>query len=219
MRLIFILVSALFLATASDLLAYSATTHTLSVPYDIVPISIEEPAQQYFLGELEDFPEMYEVVFEATSTLTLAIRAVPQEDEQIPLFSGIVIRDKAIRGVEEVARLKAGEASWLAERDPLSGLEYFTGGKFQAEVPPGTYRIEVSTPNNAGKYILVFGDDNESAPYGVTLASIAATYEFYDVSKIGMIRSPLLLYPAGIMMILILFAATWYWQKRRIIHA
>lgn len=219
MRLFVSLCIGLFLCTTSSAFAYVATSHTLSTPYDIVTISTEELGQQYFLGSLEDFPEMFEVVLEATSTLTLAIRAVPTEDQKTPQLSGIVIRDKAVRGVEEIARLKADEASWLPVRDTLSGLVYLTGGKFEAEVPPGTYRIEVSTPNNVGKYILVFGSDAESAPYGITLASVADTYEFYGVSKIGMIRSPLLLYPLGIAVVLALFGATWYWQRRRNINA
>jgi len=195
--------------------AYNAVSQTLLVPYEILPVNIEVAGQQYFLGELDGFPEMYEIVFEATTTLSLAIRAVDDSGSDSLKLSGLIIRDKTVRGVEEIARLRADDALWEEARDPVSALTYFAGSDFLEEVPPGTYRIEVSTPNNTGKYILVFGDSAISTPYGTTLGSVAATYDFYGVSKLGMIRSPLIFYPLGIIVLIGLIVGTWHLQRKR----
>lgn len=201
-------------------LAYVASEHTSDIPYEIFSIDTEIPYQQYFMGTLDGFPEMYEMVFAATTTLSLEIRAIDNSSPESFQLAGIIIRDKTVRGVEEIARLQADDTLWEQEQDILSALPYFAGSSFNEVVPPGTYRVEISTPNNLSKYILVFGDDAVSAGYGTALESVANTYSFYGVSKIGMIRSPLLFYPLGIVVLVCLIAGTWYWQRRpRISHA
>ena len=122
--------------------AYEAIVETIPVPYEVVQLVGDTQTSKVVLGELQDAPEMFELVINATSTLALEVRAIPTGNTQ-PIFSGIIIKQKAIRGIEEVARMSATDATWDRLVDSSTGLPYLAGPYFSETVTPGTYRIEV----------------------------------------------------------------------------
>ncbi len=198
--------------------AYQVTLEPMTVPYEVATVTGDPQVEQLLLGELDGSPEMFEIVSETDFELTVEVRAVPGEPNVLPELSGLIIRQKEKRGVEEVARLKATDATWNTLTDGTTGLRYQAGAFFSEKMPAGTYRIEVSTPENVGKYLLVIGNTPVRLGYFATLGHIATTYEFYGLSKIRMFSSPYVHYPLGIVVLIGLITATWYWQRTRQQH-
>ena len=213
-RTVSLLAGLSLMLSVSGVEAYEVSLETVPVPYEVVTLSGGSAHEQTILGELADAPEMYEVTSDSEFTLTVEIRAVPGA-LATPQFSGIIVRQKEQLGVKEVARMKATDASWLSVIDGTTGLVYQSGPFFSERVPAGTYHIEVSTPDNSGKYILVVGNNDEKAGYWATLGAIGAVYDFYGISHLHMFRSPYVHYPLGIALLVLLIAATWYWQRHR----
>lgn len=212
------LICVALLCSVATVQAYQATLEPVTVPYEVVSITGNPEIEQSLLGELEGSPEMFEIVSEKEFTLTVEVRAVPNATEVVPTVGGIIIRQKEKRGVEEVARLKSTDVAWNALTDGVTGLRYLAGPFYSEKVPAGTYRIEVSTPENTGKYILVIGNTPESQGYFATLGNIATTYQFYGLSKVRMFSSPYVHYPVGIVLLVSLLLGTWLWQRARTRH-
>jgi hypothetical protein len=215
---LFLAVCVVLCCSASVVRAYQVTQEVMDVPYEVAAVTTDPQVEQSLLGELDGSPEMFEIVSETEFELTVEVRAVPVDTRVTPDFSGLIIRQKEKRGVEEVARLKASDALWDTLTDGTTGLRYQAGPFFSEKLPAGTYRIEVSTPENSGKYILVIGNTPVRLGYFATLGHIATTYHFYGLSKISMFSSPYIHYPIGIFVLIGLITATWYWQRKRNRH-
>ena len=199
--------------------AFQAFEESVPTQYEVITIQNAE-TEQLILGELTDAPEMFEIFSETPFTLTAEIRAIPNTSgATLPQLSGIIIRQKEIRGVEEVARLNASDALWTVVTDPDSGLVYQAGSYFSESVEAGTYRIEVSNPNNQGKYLLMIGNQKDELGYFASLANIKKVYAFYDLSSIRMISSPYVHYPLGILLIVCSLVGTWYYRRLKTNHA
>ena len=202
------------LSRTSTVQAFSVSEPDFAAQYDVVTITGEPEQQQILLGELDNAPEMYEIKSDTDFTLTAEIRAVPGDGEK-PEFAGIIVRQKEVLGVEEVARMKASDATWAPVRDSTTGLVYLSGPFFSEKVKAGTYHIEVSTPNNTGKYILVVGNHDEGAGYFDTIHAIRVVYDFYGYGIFQMLLSAYIYYPIGIVIVIGLIIGTWYWSRRR----
>lgn len=194
-------------------LAFESVSPEFSVQYEIVTIENPE-VKQLILGELADSPEMYEITTDSPFLLTLEIRALPNDNQVIPDLNGIIIKQKEIRGVEEVARLEAKTADWSLQLDKKTGLHYLQGPSISKQLEPGTYRFEISTPNNKDKYILSLGNVDDDNGFFASLAAVKNVYNFYGLSGIHMFSSPYVHYPVGILLLLILIGATYLWQKK-----
>jgi hypothetical protein len=195
--------------------AYGVTPHDVKVPYDIVSVPGTVDEQQFIVGTLKDYPQMVEVKSDKEFTLRAELRALPGATTT-PDLAGIIVQVLDRRGVAEVARLNAGDATWKQSRERVSGLAYLAGPVYDGRVPAGTYHIEVSAPENIGKYILVLGTVPTNSSYGDTWAAVSRLYSFYGASKIGMIRSPLVYYPLGIVLLLGGFGYTIYRTRGRV---
>lgn len=214
-----LVICCMFTSAANTASAFTAVTENVPNQYEIVTIKNPEIEQQ-ILGELEGDPEMFEIFSETPFILTTEIRAVPDKSSNtLPAFSGIIIRQKDVRGVEEVARLQGTDAAWTVMTDGATGLKYQAGPYFSEEMASGTYRIEISSPNNIGKYVLLVGSQSDDAGYSLSLASVRAVYQFYGFSSSRMFSSPYVHYPVGIVFILLLFAGTYMWQRSQKYHA
>jgi hypothetical protein len=211
-------IALVLLSVASVARAYDVSVETVPEQYEVIQLSGDPEHKQTILGELSNAPEMYEVKSDHDFTLTVEIRAVPG-DLARPQFSGIIVRQKEQLGVEEVARMKAIDAAWTSISDGTTGLVYQAGPFFSEKVKAGTYHIEVSTPDNSGKYMLVVGNTDESAGYIDTLHAIGVVYDFYGLGTFAMYHSPYIYYPVGIVVVILLIIGTWYWQRRNRIHA
>lgn len=199
--------------------AFDAVLETVPTQYEVITIQNPE-TEQLILGELENSPEMFEIVSENPFTLSVEIRAVPDKEAlSAPQFNGIIIKQKEIRGVKEIARLNAEDSDWLVVSDVVTGLKYQAGTYFNEQVDAGTYRIEISSPDNLGKYMLLVGTNTDENGYFASLSDIKMVYQFYSLSTIRMFSSPYVHYPLGIIVLISLIVGTWYWQRKQKPHA
>jgi hypothetical protein len=191
--------------------------HEVAVPYEIVPIETIV-GQQFLVGTLEEFPEMFEFSIDTPTTLDLAVRypliAGGDDADTVTPAIGVIIVAVGERGVAEMGRIEATAANWEKVSDPLTRLPYLAGGSFSKELLPGTYRIEVSTPDNRGAYMVALGT-GEALSFSEKFSLTKQLYAFYGVSAIGMIRTSIVLYPLGSIVLVVLIAGTWWVQRRR----
>ncbi len=198
--------------------AYTSVVEAVPVQYEVVHVTDDPMVERVILGELEGYPEMFEIRSDTDFTLTVELRSVSQTLVS-PEFGAIIIRQKEPRGVEEVARLRPTEADWVRVVDAKTGLPYLAGPLWSEPAASGTYRIEVSSPENSGKYALVIGSQSDANGYFENLRNVKETYSFHAVSQLRMFNSPYIHYPIGILVLLGLFFSTWWWQRKTKRHA
>ncbi len=208
------LLALLLLSLPATGLAYTVVSHESEIPYEVLKLETPITERQFIVGELNGFPEMIEFTTDTESALQVSLLALP--GTTTPNYGGIIVRVLEPRGVEEVARLKPAEATWESFREPVSKLSFLVGPAFETIIASGTYRVEVSTPENFGKYVIVVGSDDINHGYGATWAAVSTLYEFAGVTKLGMVRTSLVYVPLLILIILGGFGYTVYRTRDRL---
>lgn len=178
--------------------------------------TVEEPEiSKAFYGELADFPHTYEI--RATSSFMLSVQILEPDIEGAKQnHAGIIVRERESgRGVEEVARLHPEDANWESFYEFAGGDHYLAGPEFQEEVGPGVYRVEVSTPVNEGKYVLVVGyrEDFSGIDYFETVGRIYEVKQFFGKSIFSMLVSPFVFIPLIVLIVLGLLGR-WVYKRR-----
>jgi hypothetical protein len=164
---------------------------------------IEDPnLSQAFYGELINFPHTYEISSEEPFLLKVEVLA-PDIKSSENIYSGIIVKMPEGKGrVTEITRLKAGDASWESKYEPFGGDSYRHGPSYETEVAAGTYRIEVHTPDNIGKYVLVVGAREEmSIGYFEMLGRIIEVKRFFEKTPLLVVQSPFYYVPLGLILI------------------
>jgi hypothetical protein len=178
--------------------------------------TIEDPTlEQYFYGTLNNFPHTFVITQDEAFTLQVEV-LVPEMEGSKNEVNGIIVKKEGRQGrVVEVARMLAKEASWESFREPWGGDKYRRGAMYSALVEPGTYHIEVSTPNNDSPYALVVGTRKErgEVSYFEMIGRIKDVKSFYGRSSLMVIESPYVFGP--IVGILLVCGGVWYWYRRR----
>lgn len=157
---------------------------------------IEDPdLSQAFYGEMDNFPHTFEIRSGKPFMLFTQI-LVPDIDSAKDNISGIIIKLPESRGrVEEITRLSLS-SPWPSEYEPFGGDSYRMGPSFERELGPGTYRIEVNTPDNVEKYVLVVGKREElTIGYFELVGRIAEVKAFFGKSKLRVVESPYVYVP------------------------
>jgi hypothetical protein len=196
--------------------AFSPTISSPILPYEVLTMNSDIATQQVYLGELKGDPHMYE--FTLGKETELAVTLVQKQGENLP-FSLILVRSNDNnRGVAEIGRLKGKETVWQDYRDSVLGLSLSRSDAFTKTLGSGVYRLEVSTAENNGKYMLVVGAQAQDLGYFKTLGNIRLTQDFFGKSIISMLGSSYIYYPIGILTLLYLIFFTWrkkdYLQQR-----
>ena len=194
-------------------LAFSVSTTDISQPYEITPIELALPAQSSFLGTLADFPVMYEITSDKPFTLTTQL-AQPINQEVQPLSLLIIRRNDRGGGVTEVARQPYISTDWFQNRNSLLGMSLLLSPQLETPVEAGTYRIEVSSPNNTGKYMFTIGTEPEDVGYFAQLGFIRQTQSYFGYGFFSLLKSSVVYYPIGILLLLGAFFQTYRLTKR-----
>ena len=217
MRIYLVVFLTLLLATPA--LAFQLLVTTTERPYEIVPLPKAPAEQVVALGELNSFPIMYEVVSGSQFQMVAQVEQ-PYTRGGKPLdFALLVVRqDDRGGGVTEVARLHAENITWQVQKDHEVGMTFWQSKEIKQMVGPGTYRIEVSTPDNVGKYRLWVGAADDGAGYFETLGHIRTTQRFFGYSVVHMLSSSRVYYPLGIVLLLLIIHRTWK-LRNKIVHA
>jgi hypothetical protein len=178
---------------------------------DITPITDFKTEQMYF-GELDGFPHMY--LIRSSEPFTLKAEILLPDIEKTPRdINGIIIRDTGFQGrIQEMTRMLAKDASWESFYDLWGGDRYLRGTTYKQDVESGVYRIEVSSPNNEGKYVLIVGNEDSfgSIGYFELIGRLSAVKSFFGKSPLRMIEAPLVFIP----LLLIVCGVLW-WRLRR----
>lgn len=199
---------------ALPVFAYELIVTSVSEPYEIVPLVLPPEEQQIYLGELENFPIMYEVESQEDFTLSLQLSQVHKNGSEPTLFSLMIVRkDDRGGGVTEIARMNTAGEDWVLRKERVYGMTFEDSPTIEQSVGPGTYRIEVSTPENLGKYQLTIGTETEKLGYGATLSRVYTTQKFFGHSPVKILTSSYVYYPLGIVLMLLLIYRTWRWRK------
>lgn len=195
MRSVFI-VTLTFVCLA--LAPYGASAHQARFvdvdQHDITTI-IDPDLSQAFYGELSHAPHLFEFVLTKSQSIYTKI-LVPDIDGQINDKSGIILKVEE-RGVTEITRLHAKDADWIPEFEWFGGDSYRNGPSYYDALEPGVYQIEISTPVNLGKYVLVVGKREEFNvfDYITTIRDIARIKSFFGKSPLTLIETPFLYIP------------------------
>lgn len=194
--------------------AYEVYTTAPTKPYDIIPFAEGLDIKQVYLGQLEDFPVMYESALTSTTTLTVQVSQRFQSAiNPLGLALMIVRVDDKDGGVAEVARLRPSAEDWGIRKDKVYGMTFWDSELVTKELGPGLYRIEVSTPDNIGAYALTVGEFDDWLGYFETLSRVRAVQDNFGYSVFGMLRSSYVYYPLGIILLLFVMHHTWKFRK------
>lgn len=196
--------------------AFSPTISSPILPYEVLTMDSSIATEQVYLGELKGDPHMYE--FTLGKETDLVVTMVQKQGDNLPLSLIVVRSNDNNRGVSEIGRLTAKETTWLSYKDGVLGLQLSRSDTFTKTLGSGVYRIEVSTAENAGQYMLVVGSKPEDLGYFKTLSNIRLTQAFFGKSILSMLFSSYIYYPIGIVVLLYLIFLTWrkkdYLQQR-----
>lgn len=197
-------------------LAYDLTVTEITKPYDIVPLDYDLSRKQVFLGELADFPIMYEAeVGEEAENFKVAIRQRYYSGSEPIDFSLILIRQNDNnRGVTEIARLNPKAENWTVVKDAKAGMMFWESQPLENELLTGLYRLEISTPENIGRFMLTFGDTEVEESYFKELANIYNIQKFFGYSIFKILSSSMIYYLLGIIFLLIAIQKTWKYRNK-----
>ena len=198
-----LLLACLLFGVAVPAAAYEL--HHTEIPEDFRPMSITLSAdeQDVFLGELNEAPILYEAEISEGRSLPLQLFQERVEGaEPIPLSVLIVRQNGGNAGVSEVARFRADNANWSAKKDRATAITFLESDQYAVILEPGSYLIEVSTPENVGKYKLHIGEDVRSLSYFSSLSNTYQVQQFFDRSVVNMLLSPYVYVPLSLVLVL-----------------
>jgi hypothetical protein len=187
----------------------SVITTEENEPFELIPIEGNVNEKVTYLGTLDGYPDTFTFTTDATTT----VEAVVKYQATVTQGPDLLLVAYEARGgrVREEARTIADMELIARERELGIGL----AGKTMTEtVPPGEYRLEVSSPTNIGTYTLTIGTD-ATAGYWETLADVRSIQSHFGYTIFSMLRSSLVYYPLGIL--LVLFAMFKTWQCRHLL--
>lgn len=206
---LFLLTTTFFLS-ASFVSAYNPEVANPERPFDVIAVQGDLLKQQEFLGNLNNFPEMYEV--SVTEPTEFAVQVRQDASKEIQPVGLIVVRlDDRGRGVTEVVRLNQSPAEWDSFFSKSLGMSFAENKQLKFRLEPGTYRIEVSAPNNLADYLVVFGVEPKSAGYFSMLASVYRTQSHFGHSLFRVFLSPYYYIP----LLVLVFGVSFFAVRRR----
>ena len=133
------------LASTSFVAAYNPIIAEPSQAYEIIPIEGDPYVQREYLGNLNDFPDMYELTSDVAFTLQVKVR---QRANGVAPFGLIIVRqNEDDGGVTEVVRLNQPLEEWTEVKDSTLGMKFLEGTVLSREVEPGTYRHAAHEPS------------------------------------------------------------------------
>ncbi|MCA9360533.1 hypothetical protein H6785_03565 [Candidatus Nomurabacteria bacterium] len=192
----------IFFSSYVPTFAYDLYVTEVEKPYDIVRISASVEERQLHLGTLADFPVMYEVELSEATDFTASLRQLSNGRLE-PLPLGMIVVKRGERGdVTEVARFNPEAEKWNKVKDKTIGLTFWDSEVVVKQLEAGTYGIEISTPDNVGKYILSTGRAPEGVGYFEKLSKAYQIQDFFGYSIFRMLVLPAVYYPLGLLLLL-----------------
>ncbi len=179
-----------------------------STANDVTILSPEHAA--WYFGTLSDMPHTYALYLDESLEATFEV-LVPATKDSEPMHAAIIVK-QAERGVTEVARLTAEQATWDKRFDFATGDSYLVGSAYTATLEPGIYTVQVYSPDNYGPYALRFGDAGSLSGHGYfgKLAHLKEIKALHGKSAFSMLASPYVFVPIVVLMSL----AVWLYRRK-----
>jgi hypothetical protein len=195
--------------------ADSVRTTEIERPYDVITLAEDLYIEQYWLGKLDEYPVMYGVEVQATTTITISLLQKITKKDLKPLTLMIVRRDDRGGGVTEIARYKPEVNQWHKQKLADFGMTLLEAEKFQKVIGPGTYQIEVSTPTNQNTpFLLIVGEESPMTGFFEVIKNTRLVQEHFGHSIFSIFRSPYIAYPLGIIFLIVGMIVTWRYRER-----
>jgi hypothetical protein len=201
-----------FLILSSTASAYDLFVTEVSEPFEVIEMSLGIEDKQAHLGKLNDFPVMYEFEVEDKVILKTSLR---QEYTEKPISFGLIVvrKDDFRGGVTEVLRFNPTTEDWMIMKDKSIGITFLDSEEISYELESGIYRIEVSTPENIGSYVLNFGEFSQKLNYGEKLSRARITQKHFGYTVLKMLTLQIVFYPLGIVFLSLLIYKTRKYRK------
>lgn len=195
----------LLLPTTS--LAYNPIVAEPAAVYE--PISIEGDVfvEHNLLGDLEGAPDLYE--FSSDVAFTFQAQLKQKAGGEYPFALILVRQNDTDDGVIEIARQGARLEDWTTEHYLSLGMALSEAPVLERELTPGTYRLEVSTPDNEGAYMLVTGEETVRSGWWAKFTAVFITQMHFGVFPLLAVLSPYVAIPVLLLLTLAL------WLKRK----
>lgn len=190
-----------------------------SQAYEVLPLGGDPRVQQEYYGTLTGDPHMYELVAAEPVAIAFTLDEKIRDSVSTLPLSYIVVEALTSGKVREIARLQSdgGERTTLTDR--MLGMDFVRLPAYRAELPAGTYRIEVSSLDNNGSYRLTVGDLPERVGYFGAWQRIIAVNNFFDISFFGLFSSLFIQIHALLLLSgLLVWRFGYPWFKRRFPH-
>jgi hypothetical protein len=143
--------------------AGTAFAHQPRFVGDRPSIEVRDPEiSQAFYARLAGNPQTYYIRSEAP--LRLYVNLLVPDIPGIETDYEAVIARETEGGREVLARLDGKAYAWRPFFEPFGGDRYKLGPEFDEQVPAGSYTVVVSSPDNAGKYVLAVGKIEKFPP-------------------------------------------------------
>jgi hypothetical protein len=147
---------------------------------DFAGLTCDPEISQAFYARLAGNPQTYDIRSEAPLRLyvNLLVPDIPgiEIDYEAALF-------RETDGKEElVARLDGKTHVWNPFYEPFGGDRYLLGPEYDEQVPAGAYIVVVTSPNNAGRYVLAVGKIEKFPPKLERYFGESARTVFFNLS-------------------------------------
>lgn len=208
----YLLILVFVIGFANTLQAAPPVLNNPSIPYEVLTMKSQIEARQIYYGELSGDPHSFEFSLGKDTDLVVDLSQL-NNSETVP-FSIIAVKSNDNnRGVVEMGRVSGEDGVWTTVWDSVFGLSLKRAETFKLELGPGLYKLEISSPNNLGKYMMEVGSINTDG-YFSTVSGIRKIQKFFDYSVFRMLLSSYVYYPVGIALLAVLFFLTWRNRNR-----
>ena len=191
--------------------AYTVFEPDVSQPYEIIPFQAAPPIEHSYLGTLDDYPIMYEISSEDPFTFSAQVSQLSNAEVE-PLSLLLIRSNDRGGGVKEIARMNVDPAEWVRTTDSKLGITLVTSPVLSEMLEPGTYRVEVSSPDNIGRYLITVGQEPTEPGYFAELGAIRQTQAYFGLGIFSMLKSSYVYYPIGILLLLLALYKTWTYR-------
>ncbi len=202
-----------FLATASIAFAYNPIAAEPIEAYDVIKIDGDPYIERSYLGDLEDFPDMYELTTDVAIKLRVELKQLSTK-KAVPFGLIMVRQNNDDGGVTEIIRQNQPLSEWKEGRNAMLGLTFLGNEVIEKDIVPGTYRIEISTPDNKGPYMLTVGEEPVPSGYLKALRQIAKTQYHFGATPFRLLASSYVYYSLGIIIVLFGIYRTWNYRRQ-----
>lgn len=210
MRILFTL-ATVFFSFGSFALAYNPIIGEPSQTYAVIPMEGDLYIEREYLGNLNDFPDLYEFTSEVAFTLQLSLRQ--RASGEVPFGLILVRQNENDGGVTEMVRHIQPLAEWTEITDSVLGVTFLEGATLVRDIEPGTYRIEVSSADNKGDYMLIVGDESVQTGFFTTLTDVYKIQRHFGYSPLRMLFSSYIYYLLGIIFVSCGIYYTWKYKN------